>query len=136
MINKITRKIKEKKGISVTVENLIYLIPTSILIGGVIFIFAVMYTDYNLNNFTSELVRTAELHGRVGEETSTREEELQKSLNIKPMVTWSRTGNIGLNEPIELICSLDYKVDLIVWETTFRLEKKAIARSEVYWKTP
>lgn len=134
MIKRIRNKLIEKKGLSVTIENLIYFIIGSVFVGIIIFLFGLFYTEYKLNNFTAELVRTAELVGEIGTETDKREEELQKSLAIKPLVIWSETGKIDLNETITVTCKLDYKIKIPFWNTVFNLEKIATGRSEIYWK--
>lgn len=134
MLKRLKSKLKEEKGVSVTLENLIYMMIVSVLIIAIISIFGVLYTEYKLNNFVSELVRTAELSGEVGASTSKREKELQEALAVKPRVTWSKQGRIKLNETIKVTCKLDYNIKIPFWDTVFKLERSATGRSEVYWK--
>lgn len=134
MLKKIILKLKSDDGISVSLENLIFMIIGMALLVITIAIFGILHTEYKLNNFASELMRTAELTGYVGETTKKREKELQQALSIEPRVTWSKEGKIGLNETIKVECVLDYKVKIPFWNVTFRIKRNDVGRSEIFWK--
>ncbi|WP_283606947.1 DUF4320 family protein [Faecalispora anaeroviscerum] len=96
----------------------------------------VIVAAQQLNTYSTELVRTAAISGRVGEETEQREEVLNRTIGLKPEVTWSSTGKIQLNDEITVTCSVTKKLG--GWggyaDFPIHLSKKATSRSEVYWK--
>ena len=53
-----------------------------------------------LDTFATELVREAEVSGRVGAETSRRAAVLSEKTGIYPNVSWSENGRIQLNEEV------------------------------------
>ena len=63
-------------------------------------IFPVFITKIQLDNFADELVREAEISGRVGSETTARQRNLEEKTGIHPAVSWSGTGKIQLNEEV------------------------------------
>lgn len=133
-ITKIIKKLKETKGADTTVETsgniFVYIVIFFIVISA----FGVMYKEYQLHIFASELMRTAELYGEVGTETTRRQEELEKNLGIKPKVTWGKIGTYSLNEKITLNLTLDVGVKLPFFKSSLTLSKNATGTSEVYRK--
>lgn len=89
-----------------------------------------------LDNFADELVREAEIYGRVGAETSERERMLREKTGLTPTVTWSRTGNIQLNEEVEVTLTLQRNIGLFGNFGSFpvQLKAKASGKSEVYYR--
>lgn len=69
-------------------------------------IFPVFITKIQLDNFADELVREAEISGRVGSETTARQRTLEKKTGIHPAVSWSGTGKIQLNEEVTVTLTL------------------------------
>ena len=63
-------------------------------------LFPIFITKMQVDNFADELVREAEISGRVGSETSNRQRVLEERTGIHPTVQWSRTGNLQLNEEV------------------------------------
>ncbi|MDL2233850.1 DUF4320 family protein [Ruminococcaceae bacterium OttesenSCG-928-L11] len=90
----------------------------------------------HLDAFASELVREAEIAGRVGSETTARANELKSQMGITPTVSWSRTGNIQLDGDITVTCTITVNIGLFGDFGSFPIELKAVAsgKSEVYWK--
>ncbi len=90
----------------------------------------------HLDTFATELVRAAEIAGRVGSETGARAGELRTQLGIDPAISWSRTGNVQLDEDITVTCTMT--VDIGLWGSfgSFPVELRAVAsgKSEVYHK--
>ena len=74
-------------------------------------IFPVFITKIQLDNFADELVREAEISGRVGSETTARQRTLEEKTEIHPAVSWSGTGKIQLNE--EVTVTLTLQKDLV-----------------------
>ncbi len=63
-------------------------------------LFPIFITKIQLDNFADELVREAEISGRVGSETSGRQRAGGKDCGIHPEVYWSQSGSIQLNEEV------------------------------------
>ena len=96
----------------------------------------VYITKLQLDNFAAELVREAEIYGRVGAETSERERMLREKTGLTPTVTWSRVGNIQLNQEIEGTLTLQRNIGLFGNFGSFpiQLKAKASGKSEVYYR--
>ena len=96
----------------------------------------VYITKLQLDNFAAELVREAEIYGRVGAETSERERMLREKTGLTPTVTWSRVGNIQLNQEIEVTLTLQRNIGLFGNFGSFpiQLKAKASGKSEVYYR--
>lgn len=73
-------------------------------------VFPVFIMKNQLDNFAAELVREAEITGRVGGETDRRAAVLREKTGLNPTITWSKAGNIQLNE--EVTVTLAIKADL------------------------
>lgn len=99
-------------------------------------VFPVFITKLQLDNFADELIREAEIAGRVGTETSERELELQEKTGLTPTVTWSETGNIQLNQEVTVTLTLQKDIGLFGDFASFPIQLKARAsgKSEVYHK--
>ena len=89
-----------------------------------------------LDIFATELVREAEIAGRVGPETDRREQALREHTGLEPEIEWSDTGRIQLNE--EVTVTLTYEIDLGLFagfgSFPITLQADAAGKSEVYWK--
>lgn len=96
----------------------------------------VYITKLQLDNFAAELVREAEIYGRVGAETSERERMLREKTGLTPTVTWSRVGNIQLNQEIEVTLTLQRNIGLFGNFGSFpiQLKAKASGKSEVHYR--
>lgn len=96
----------------------------------------VFIAKIQLDNFADELIREAEVSGRVGSETTARYERLCENTGLSPVVTWSQTGNIQLNR--EVTVTLTYEVDIGLFggfaSFPIELTSKATGKSEVYWR--
>jgi len=86
--------------------------------------------------FAVELVREAEIAGRVGMETTQRELLLREKTGINPTVVWSKSGHIQLNE--EITVTVTYKVNIGMFggfgSFPITLRADAAGKGEVYWK--
>ena len=89
-----------------------------------------------LDIFATELVREAEIAGRVGPETDRREQALREHTGLDPEIEWSDTGRIQLNE--EVTVTITYEIDLGLFagfgSFPITLQADAAGKSEVYWK--
>ena len=96
----------------------------------------------NLDHFARELVRTAEISGRIGTEVNSRYSELQDETGLSPAVSWQALYFNEANKSIQL------KGDIVLYlelQTSFKglggfiprqvtLKSKATGQSERYWK--
>ncbi len=89
-----------------------------------------------LDTYATELCREAEISGRVGSETSRRAAVLTEQTGLSPQISWSKTGNIQLNEDITVTLTLDKNIGLFGGFGSFpiTLRSEASGKSEVYHK--
>ena len=88
-----------------------------------------------LDTFATELVREAEITGRVGSETDRREQALREQTGLDPAVQWSDTGRIQLNEEVTVTLTMDVDIGFGgLGSFPIELTAQASGRSEVYWK--
>ena len=99
-------------------------------------LFPIFITKLQLDNFADELVREAEISGRVGSETSERQRVLEEKTGISPDVYWSQSGSIQLNEEVTVTLVLHKDLGLFGRFGSFPVTVRARAsgKSEVYWK--
>lgn len=97
--------------------------------------FPVFIAKQELDTYTTNLVRTAELSGRIGTETSEMTSKLSDRTGLSPDVNWSTSGKIQLGEEFTLTCTVDYDIGFGQFGSfPISLTSKQTGRSEVYWK--
>lgn len=89
-----------------------------------------------VDTFATELVREAEIAGRVGTETTQMELLLCEKIGINPIVDWSKSGRIQLNEEIGVTVTFNMNIGLFGGFASFPITLRADAagKGEVYWK--
>ena len=89
-----------------------------------------------LDVFATELVREAEISGRVGAETDRREESLIEKTGLEPDISWSQEGRIQLNKDVSVTLTYETNIGLfgIFGSFPVTLRAEASGKSEVYWK--
>ncbi|BAL01687.1 hypothetical protein OBV_44880 [Oscillibacter valericigenes Sjm18-20] len=89
-----------------------------------------------LDTYATELCREAEISGRVGSETSRRAAVLTEQTGLSPRISWSKAGNIQLNQEITVTLTLDKNIGLFGGFGSFpiTLRSEASGKSEVYHK--
>lgn len=99
-------------------------------------LFPVYMEKNQLDSFATELCREAEISGRVGTETDARARELEAQTGLNPSISWSRTGNIPLDQEVTVTVSAQVNIGLFGGFGSFpiNLEGQAIGKSEIYWK--
>ena len=99
-------------------------------------VFPVYIAKQQIDTFAVELIREAEIAGRVGSETSRRQQFLQEKTGMNPTVTWSKTGRIQLNEEVTVTVTYQTDIGLFGGFSSFPITLRADAagKSEVYWK--
>ena len=126
--------IKSKRGegyFDIVIVVLVVVMVISLIIA----VAPVVSAKIQLDNYADELVREAEIAGRIGSETTARAQVLTERTGIKPTIQWSRTGNIQLNQEFTVTCT--YKMDIGFGEFgnfPITLTAKASGKSEVYFK--
>ena len=88
-----------------------------------------------LDTFATELVREAEVSGRIGSETDRRAAILSEQTGLDPDIEWSDGGRIQLNDDITVILTLETNIGLFGEFASFpiTLRSQATGKSEVYW---
>ena len=89
-----------------------------------------------LDTYATELCREAEISGRVGSETSRRAAVLTEQTGLSPHISWSKTGNIQLNQEVTVTLTLEKNIGLFGGFGSFpiTLRSEASGKSEVYHK--
>lgn len=89
-----------------------------------------------LDTFATELVREAEVSGRIGSETDRRAAILSEQTGLDPDIEWSDGGRIQLNDDITVTLTLETNIGLFGEFASFPiiLRSQATGKSEVYWK--
>lgn len=99
-------------------------------------VFPVFVKKQQLDVFATELVREAEISGRVGAETDRREESLIEKTGLEPDISWSQEGRIQLNKDVSVTLTYETNIGLFGKFGSFpvTLRAEASGKSEVYWK--
>lgn len=127
--------LKSKRG-EITFESaFILLISLSVIAIG-IHVFPCFTAKQQLDTYANELCRTAQISGRVGDETEQRQRELTKNTGLSPEINWSKTGEIQINNKISVTCTVKKNIGLWgnIGSFPVTLSSTATGRSEVYWK--
>lgn len=118
------------------VLTLLLVLCVMIVIALAVKVLPVYIVKQQIDTFATELVREAEIAGRVGAETTNREILLRDKMGITPAVRWSKTGKIQLNEEVNLTVTYETNIGLFGGFGSFPITLRADAagKSEVYWK--
>lgn len=134
-MKKILRKLFNKNGEGY-IDTVVLVLCAMLVIALAVRVYPIYVVKLQLDNFADELVREAEIAGCVGSETSDREHVLNEKTGLYPSVSWSRTGNIQLNEEVTVTLTLERDIGLFGSFGSFPVQLKAVAsgKSEVYHK--
>jgi len=98
-------------------------------------VFPVFIAKHQLDTFATELVREAEIAGRIGTETTAKANQLRNNIGIDPTISWSRTGNLQIDTEVTLTLTLRYDIGFFNFGSfPITLTSRATGKSEVYWK--
>lgn len=99
-------------------------------------VFPAYIIKQQVDTFATELVREAEIVGRVGTETTQMELLLCEKIGMNPTVDWSKSGRIQLNEEIGVTVTYNMNIGLFGGFASFpiTLRAEAAGKGEVYWK--
>jgi hypothetical protein len=118
------------------IDVVVLVLCAMLVIAAAVKVFPAYIVKQQVDSFATELVREAEIAGRVGTETSRREILLREKTGISPTVQWSETGPIQLNEEISVTVTYDINIGLFGEFGSFpvTLRADAAGKGEVYWK--
>ena len=118
------------------IDTVVLVLCAMLVIALAVRVYPVYIVKLQLDNFADELVREAEIAGRVGSETIDRERVLNEKTGLYPSVSWSKTGNIQLNEEVTVTLTLERNIGLFGGFGSFpvHLKARASGKSEVYHK--
>lgn len=99
-------------------------------------VFPVYIAKQQIDTFATELIREAEIAGRVGSETTRRAQALREQTGLDTDISWSRTGRIQLNQEVTVTVTYETNIGLFGGFGSFpiTLRSDASGKSEVYWK--
>ena len=118
------------------IDVVVLILCAMLMIAFAVRVFPAYIIKQQVDTFATELIREAEIVGRVGTETSRREQLLREKTGITPTVRWSKTGQIQLNEEITVTVTYDTNIGLFAGFGSFPVTIRADAagKGEVYWK--
>ena len=117
------------------IDVVVIILSVMMVIALAVSVFPVYVAKSQLDTFAQELCREAEFCGRIGSETDSREIVLEERLGINPTVTWSKTGNIQLNEEFTVDLTMEYDIGFGGFGSfPVTIRSKATGKSEVYHK--
>lgn len=129
------RLLKEKHGEGF-VDVCVLVLSVALVLALVVRIAPVFVAKQNLDVFADELVRTAEINGRVGSATSAKAADLREETGLDPDISWSDTGKIQLGNEVTVTLITTVNLGLFGEFASFpvTLTARATGVSEVYWK--
>lgn len=117
------------------IDVVVIILSVMMVIALAVSVFPVYVAKSQLDTFAQELCREAEICGRIASETDSREIVLEERLGISPTVTWSKTGNIQLNEEFTVDLTMEYDIGFGGFGSfPVTIRSKATGKSEVYHK--
>ena len=109
-MEKRVKKIAESQNGEGYVDVMILVLSAVMVLALSMRVFPVFIQKQQLDTFATELVREAEVSGRVGAETSRRAAVLSEKTGIHPNISWSANGRIQLNEEVTVTLTLDTNI--------------------------
>lgn len=128
------KRLKDNRA-SGYIDVVVVILSAMLVLALAVGVFPLYLAKSQLDTFAQELCREAEICGTVGSQTTSRELVLRKKTGLSPTVTWSKTGNIQLNEEFTVTLTSEYDIGFGgfgSWPIT--LTAKATGKSEVYHK--
>ena len=117
------------------VDTIVIILVIMLFVALAVNVFPVFIAKNQLDTFAAELVREAEIAGRIGSETTAKANQLRANIGIQPTISWSRTGNLQLDSEVTLTLTLRYDIGFFNFGSfPVTLTSKATGKSEVYWK--
>jgi len=131
----VIRALKNRRGEGY-IDVAVLVLCAMLVIALAVQVFPAYIAKQQVDTFASELIREAEISGRVGTETDVQEQLLRERTGLEPEVTWSKTGKIQLNEEVTVTVTYEMNIGLFAGFGSFpvTLQAQATGKSEVYWK--
>lgn len=135
MLNRLRNVWRDRRGEGY-VDVVVLVLCAVLMLALAVRILPVFVAKQQLDAFATELVREAEVTGRVGPETDRRAAILREKTGIDPDISWSTGGRIQLNEEVTVTLTLRRNIGLFGGFGSFpmTLRAQATGKSEVYWK--
>ncbi len=116
-------------------DIVIVVLVVVMVISLIIAVAPVVSAKIQLDNYADELVREAEISGKIGSETTARAQVLSERTGIIPKITWSRVGKVQLNQEFTVTCTYTMNIGFGEFGSfPVTLTAKASGKSEVFWK--
>ena len=130
------RKLLKRRSGEGYIDVCVLVVCAMLVLALVVRVLPVYITKQQLDTFATELVREAELYGRIGTETTRRAQSLREQTGLDPDISWSSTGRIQLNQEITVVLTYETNLGLFAGFGSFpiTLRSEATGKSEVYWK--
>jgi Flp pilus assembly protein TadG len=127
--------LKSRSGNS-TIDAAVVVLAVMLVLALAVKVAPVFSAKQQLDTFAAELCRTAETAGCVGSETTARTIRLKSETGLNPVISWSKIGNIQLNEEFTVTLTTTVNIGLFGEFASFPiiLTAKATGASEVYRK--
>ena len=135
MLRRSRSKFGERRGEGY-VDVIVLVLCAMLVLALVMRVLPVFIQKQQLDTFATELVREAEVSGRVGSETSRRAAILSEQTGLQPDIEWSTSGRIQLNDEITVTLTLETNIGLFGEFASFpiTLQARAGGKSRAYWK--
>ena len=130
------KKLRKRHSGEGYIDVCVLVVCAMLVLALVVRVLPVFVAKQQLDTYAVELVREAEISGRVGTETSRRAAVLTEQTGLSPRISWSKTGTIQLNQEITVTLTLDRNIGLFGGFGSFpiTLRSEASGKSEVYHK--
>ena len=129
---KIRYLLKNKRGEGY-VDVIVLVLCAVLVLALAMRVLPVFIQKQQLDTFATELVREAEVSGRVGSETSRRAAILSEQTGLWPDIEWSTSGRIQLNHEVTVTLTMETNIGLFGEFASFPITLRSQA-TEVYWK--
>lgn len=117
------------------IDVVVVVLVIMLFIALAVHVFPVFIAKHQLDTFAAELVREAEITGRIGSETTAKANRLRSDTGINPDISWSRTGNIQIDTEVTLTLTLRHDIGFFNFGSfPVTLTSRATGKSEVFWK--
>jgi hypothetical protein len=129
------RVLRSKRGEGY-IDVVILVLCVMLVIAVAVSVLPVFVTKNKLDTYASELCREAEIVGCVGTQTTLRAQVLTEQTGLDPNISWSKTGNIQLNDEVTVTLTIQVDIGLFggFGSLPVTLTSKASGKSEVYHK--
>lgn len=136
MLKKRLHRIVKERRAEGYVDVAVLVLCTILVLALALRVLPVFIAKQQLDTFATELMREAEISGRIGSETDRRAAVLREKTGIDPQISWSDSGQIQLNQEVTVTLTLQKDIGLFGNFGSFpvTLRSQATGKSEVYWK--